>query len=196
MSEIVLGSGSAIRAQVLRGAGVAFSVEKPQVDEAELKAGWIDRSPAEVAVGLAEAKAAEVSARFPEALVIGADQTLELAGRLYDKAESPEAARARLLELRGREHRLNAGTALARGGEIVWSDLQVSRMKVRAFSDEWLDHYMSQVGGALTASVGAYEYEGLGVQLFEKVQGDFYAVLGLPLVPLLEALREQGAVPR
>lgn len=195
MSDILLGSGSAIRAQLLRGAGVPFEVERPQVDEAALKRAWPERSPAEVAVGLAEAKAAEVSARFPQALVIGADQTLELAGRLYDKATDAAEARERLLAMRGREHRLNAGTALARGGEIVWSDLQVSRMRVRKFSDEWLDDYLAQAGGALTASVGAYEYEGLGVQLFDRVKGDFYAVLGLPLVPLLEALRAEGALP-
>lgn len=195
MRPIVLGSGSAIRARILRDAGVPFAVERPRVDEDVLKRGMVGAEPAAVAIALAEAKAVEVSARLPDALVIGADQTLEFEGRLYDKPRDAEGARARLKLLRGREHRLNAGTALAIGGKVVWSDLQVSRLLLRCFTDAWLEDYLSRAGGALTATVGGYEYEGLGGQMLEGVEGDYFAILGLPLLALLGALRAHGGLP-
>ena len=196
MTPVVLGSGSAIRARVLLDAGMAFTVERPRVDEDTLKRAMAGAAPTEVAQSLAEAKALEVSARLPGALVIGADQTLEFEGRLFDKPADAEGARARLKLLRGHEHRLNAGTALALGGQVVWRDLRISRLQVRSFSDAWLEDYVGRAGGALTATVGGYEYEGLGGQLFEAVEGDYFAILGLPLLPVLNALRAHGGLPQ
>lgn len=192
MTPIILGSGSAIRARILQNAGVAFTVVRPDVDEDAYKRS-ASATPAEVALGLAKAKALAVSARAPGALVVGADQTGEFEGRLIDKAASLEEARARLAAFRGKTHALHAATALARDGEIVWSEVRTSRLTVRMFSDAFLDTYMAAAGG-LTASVGAYEYEGWGAQLFDEVDGDYFAVLGLPLLQLLAALRAYGGL--
>ncbi len=195
MRRVVLGSGSAIRARLLRDAGVTFTVEAPRVNEGMLKRQAWEASPAELAAGLAKAKALEVSRRRPGDLVIGADQTMSCDGKAYDKPTSSQEARARLLELRGRTHQLHAGTALARDGAVVWHDLRTSSLTMRRFSDAFVDDYVARAGEALTATVGGYEYEGLGAQLFDAVEGDFFAVLGLPLLPLLDALRTHGGLP-
>jgi septum formation protein len=195
MTDFVLASGSQIRRQVLDGAGVPFSIHKPDVDEAVLKAENPGLSPAEMAVLLGRAKADAVSRLRPGALVLGADQTMELDGHLLDKLERPELARERLQAMRGRPHHLHSGLALSRDGETVWQHAQTSTLHVRKFSDAFLDRYLDRAGFALTASVGAYAYEGLGAQLFDRVEGDYYAILGLPLLPLLAALREHGVIP-
>ena len=195
MTDLILASGSAIRRQILSEAGVVFQIDRPQVDEAALKEAKPDLGATELALMLAEEKALEVSRRRPDALVLGGDQVLGLDGRKLDKSPDRDAARARLIELRGRAHALHAGLAAARQGEIVWRHKAISTLYVRDFSDEFLDHYMNQAGDELTASVGAYAYEGLGAQLFEAVDGDFYSVLGLPLLPVLDLLRREGVIP-
>lgn len=194
MRELVLASGSAIRRQVLESAGVAFTVIKPDVDEAVIKAERCELSPAEMALVLGEAKAEAVSGQNPGKLVLGADQTMELDGALLDKLPRAELARERLMAMRGRQHYLHSGLALYCDGAPVWTHSQTSTLHVREFSDAFLDTYLEQAGFALTASVGAYAYEGLGAQLFERVEGDYYAILGLPLIPLLHALRQHGAL--
>lgn len=194
MTEFVLASGSQIRRQVLENAGIPFSVEKPDVDEAAIKAQRAGLSPAEMALVLGKAKAEAVSSGRPGALVLGADQTMELDGQLLDKLPQAGLARERLLAMRGRPHHLHSGLALYRDGQSVWEHGQTSTLHVRDFSEAFLDTYLDRAGFALTASVGAYAYEGLGAQLFERVEGDYYAILGMPLLPLLDALRHFGVI--
>lgn len=194
MTDFILASGSAIRRQILTSAGVDFETESPGVDEDALKAQMHGKPPGEVAQALAQAKALAVSARHPDALVLGADQVLAMDGRVFDKARDEAEARARLLALRGRTHTLEGGLAAARGGSLVWTHRSTATLAVRKFSDGFLDFYMDRAGGELTASVGAYAYEALGAQLFERVEGDYYAILGLPLLPVLDLLRREGVV--
>jgi septum formation protein len=193
--SFVLASGSASRRAILENAGLVFDTDPADVDEDALKHGH-DGDLSALALRLAEAKALAVSARRPGELVIGADQVLDFEGRLFDKARSAREAEERLKMLRGRVHWLKGGIAAARDGAIVWRHACESRMAMRDFSDDFLAGYMLAAGDILTKGVGAYAYEGLGAQLFDSVEGDFYAVLGLPLLPVLSMLREQGAVPR
>lgn len=195
MTSLVLASRSAVRCRLLAAAGVAFETESPDVDETAAKRGLEGATPREVAERLADAKAADVSGRRPGALVIGADQTLELDGRLFDKAESPETGVERLRALRGRVHVLHAALACARDGAVVWRCLERARLTMRRFSDEFLDGYARRNPDALVRSVGAYELEGEGAQLFEAVEGDYFSILGLPLLPLLGFLRAEGVIP-
>jgi len=192
MTQFVLASGSAIRRQVLEGARVPFLVDKSSTDEAALKAANSGCSPRDMALLLARAKAQDVSQRRPGDLVLGADQTMELKGALLDKLPDAALARDRLLAMRGTDHHLHSGLSIFRNGAEVWSHQQTSTLHVRNFSDAFLDTYLEKAGFALTASVGAYAYEELGAQLFDRVDGDYYAILGLPLLPLLSTLRDFG----
>ena len=194
MTRFVLASGSQIRRQVLENAEIPFEVIKPDVDEAIIKAERSDLSPADLALVLGEAKSESVSRRHADALVLGADQTMELDGQLLDKLPDAALARDRLLAMRGKPHYLHSGLALFRGGEKVWTWQQSSTLHVRNFSDDFLDTYLDKASWALTASVGAYAYEGLGAQLFERVEGDYYAIIGMPLLPLLSVLRAEGVL--
>jgi septum formation protein len=196
VSAVVLASKSAVRARLLAAAGVAFEAMDSGVDEAGAKAGLVGRTPDAVAMALAEAKALRASAARPGALVIGADQTLDFEGRLFDKAASLAEARARLIMLRGRAHRLHAGVAVVRDGKILWCKCASSSLTMRDFSDAWLQGYLARNPGPALSSVGCYELEGEGAQLFERIIGDYFAILGLPLLGLLECLRKEGALPR
>ena len=193
--QVVLASTSASRAAVLTGAGVPFTAKAPGVDEDAAKAALLGEGagPREVADALAELKAIRVSARN-DALVIGADQTLDLDGTLFDKAASLEEARERLLALRGRPHRLHAAVVVAQGGAPIWREVQTSTLWMRPFTDDFLDDYLAREGEALLGSVGCYRLEGLGAQLFSRIDGDYFAVLGLPLFGLLDLLRRHGAL--
>lgn len=195
MKPVVLASKSASRGAILRGAGVAFESLDAGVDEGAAKAELLaaGAGPREVAENLAELKALAVSAKRP-GLVIGADQTLDLDGALYDKADSLDDARDRLQTLRGRAHHLHSAVALAEAGEIVWRTTATPRLTMRRFSDAFLDGYLARGGADLLGSVGCYLLEGEGAQLFERIEGDYFAILGLPLVPLLEELRLKGAL--
>lgn len=193
MTALVLASGSAIRRQILDGAGIEFDVRTSGVDEDAIKASAGDKEPSALAVQLAEAKARAVSVP-DDVVVLGADQILSLEGSLYDKASSREEARDRLLLLRGKTHILHSGLAAVRNGQTIWTHRQNSSLTVRAFSDSFLDQYMETAGDELTASVGAYAFEGPGAQIFEKVEGDYYAILGLPLLPVLDLLRREGVI--
>lgn len=192
MTEIVLASGSASRRSLLSNAGVAFTVDPADVDEAALKDAFAG-PPGALALHLAEAKALAVSERR-SGLVIGADQVLEFDGEAFDKARDAAEARTRLEMLRGRTHWLKGGVAFARDGEIVWRHESACRMVMREVSDAFLDRYMAEAGDILTKGVGGYAFEGLGVQLFEHVDGAFFAVLGLDLLPVLAELRRCGAL--
>lgn len=188
---IVLASKSPARAQLLRGAGVPFEVRGSGVDEAPLKAGWLAEGagPAEIARRLADAKAGAVASGG--VWVIGADQTADFEGRLLDKAESAEEALERLRAMRGRPHQLHSAVTLT-DGERSWSTLATATLHVRQFTDEWLRDYAAEAGSALVETVGGYELEGVGVQLFERIEGDYFGILGLPLTELLGALRGFG----
>ena len=193
-APIVLASKSLARRAVLEAAGVPIEVAGAAVDEAALKAGLLAKgaSPKEVAQALAAAKAAALAG---PAYVVGADQTLELAGRLYDKVTSRDAARERLKILRGRAHQLHSAVAVAREGRVLWRELESATLTMRDFSDSFLEDYLALEGAAALGSVGCYRLEGPGAQLFATIEGDYFAILGLPLLGLLEFLRGQGALP-
>ncbi len=194
MTPIVLASASASRAALLRAAGVPFQITPSRVDEDEVKARMLGQTPDAVAQALARLKALTVS-EGTAGLVIGADQTLELDGVLYDKPRDLAESRGRLKTLRGRSHSLHAAVAVAIGGEVVWSAFDAARLTMRAFSDDFLDAYLARQGEALTSSTGAYLLEGEGIQLFEAIEGDYFSILGLPLLVLLAFLRGAKALP-
>ena len=196
MTRIVLASSSASRATLLRAAGVPFSILPSRVDEESIKARMLARSaaPEAIARSLAELKARSV-AQETDGFVIGADQTLDLDGVLYDKPRDLAECRERLKALRGRRHSLHAAVVVARDGEVVWSFLDTARLTMRPFSDAFLAAYLEHEGESVTASTGAYLLEGEGIQLFETIEGDYFSILGLPLLPLLAYLREAKALP-
>lgn len=195
MTRLVLASKSSARAALMTGAGLDFIVMGSPVDETVLKRGLLGRgaSPREVARVLAEEKAKAASLEVA-GLVIGADQTLDLDGALMDKAEGVDEARADLLAMRGRVHHLHSGLAVAEAGEIVFTTVETATLTVRRFSDAWLDAYLERNSERLLGSVGAYQLEGEGVQLFERIEGDYFVVLGLPLLALLGFLRDRGVL--
>jgi len=195
MKALVLASGSAIRAQMLRDAGVAFEVDAARVDEEEAKLSLrtAGASPRDQADALAELKALSVSRRRNE-YVLGADQMLAIEGETLDKPKDRAEARAHLLRMRGRTHQLMCAAVVAVQGAAVWRIVQTPTLRMRSFSDAFVEDYLDRVGDAALASVGAYQLEGLGAQLFERVDGDYFSVLGLPLLPLLAFLREHGIV--
>jgi septum formation protein len=195
--NLILASGSAARRQMLEAAGLRFEVDIPRVDEEAAKASLRGEGlkPRDQADALAELKALSVSRGKP-GFVIGADQMLAIEGEVLDKPKDAAEARAHLQRLRGRAHELVTAAAVAREGAIIWRHIETPKLRMRAFSDAFLDDYLSRAGESVLRSVGAYQLEGLGAQLFERVEGDYFSVLGLPLLPLLAFLREHGVAPR
>jgi len=192
--RLVLASKSAARRAMLENAGVAFEARVAGVDEEAIKAASGDLDAAALAVRLAEAKALAVSRADETAWVLGSDQTLAFDGGLVSKAPTLDAARDRLKTMRGRVHHLHSGAALATKGQVVWSGVDTVEMRMRDFSDAFLDAYLAAEGEALLSCVGSYRLEGLGSQLFEAVDGDYFTVLGLPLWPVLAELRRAGVI--
>lgn len=191
---LVLASKSAARRAMLENAGVAFEVRVADVDEDAIKQTSTELSASQLAERLAQAKALAVSALDENAWVLGSDQTLAFDDCLISKARTLDEARHRLGAMRGKSHQLCSGAALARRGEIVWSGVDTVEMRMRDFSDAFLDAYLDAEGEALLSCVGSYRLEGLGSQLFDVVDGDYFTVLGLPLWPVLDALRRQGVI--
>ena len=179
---------------MLAQAGLAFEALAPAVDEAKLKSVAPRLDPAAMASFLAEAKAASLTKERRNALVIGADQVLDLDGEMLEKPGSPAAARAQLERLRGRTHSLETAVCCAQGSAIVWRHLGQARLTMRNFSDAFLTRYLEFAGHGALTSVGAYQLEGPGIQLFETVEGDYFTILGLPLLPLLAFLRSREAI--
>jgi septum formation protein len=200
-SELILASASSGRAAILRGAGLAFRQHPSNVDERALEAEALaasDTGRADaggLALLLAAAKARDVSARHGGTLVIGADQVMECEGVLQYKPPTPAAAREQLAALRGKTHSLNTALCVAREGSVLWQHLDRARLTMRAFSDAFLDDYCRSEGAAMLQSVGAYRIEGRGVQLFSAIEGDHFAIIGLPLLPLLGYLRDIEWLP-
>jgi len=198
--QIVLASASRARREMLAAAGVAFTVDPADLHELTLRNALLTAdkpvSPSHIAEALARAKAEEVSRRHAGSLVIAGDQVLALGTELLTKAKDVEAARATLVKLRGREHELHSAVAFAEDGHVVWAHVATARLFMRDFSDAFLDDYLVRAGDRICQSVGAYELEGLGVQLFARIEGDYFTVLGLPLLPALEELRARGDIAR
>jgi septum formation protein len=194
--RLVLASASPFRRRMLQAVGLSFEVVPAEVDEADLKRDLLRSGlpPSDIGEALAVAKAEAVSVRLPEALVIGADQVLALGQDLFNKATSLSEAREQLLRLRGKSHHLHTAVALAIGGKAVWSRVETATLAMRPFSETFLAGYLAEVGDRVCHTVGAYEIEGPGIQLFERIDGDTFTIIGLPLLPLLAELRARGAI--
>ncbi|WP_304218099.1 nucleoside triphosphate pyrophosphatase [Phenylobacterium aquaticum] len=195
--SVILASKSTARTAVLKGAGVAFETAVSGVDEDSVKTALLaqGQDARAIAEALAELKAVKIS-RGRAGLVIGADQTLEFEGGLYDKAETLDEARARLRMLRAKPHRLHSAVVVARDGAPIWRELVSATLTMRDFSDQFLEDYLALEGEDALGSVGCYRLEGPGAQLFSKIEGDYFTILGLPLMGLLELLRNHGEVAR
>ena len=194
---LILASTSKTRARLLESAGLAFLCEAPGVDESTMRqaiSGEDTLGPHDVAEVLARAKAEAVSDVAQGAYVIGGDQVLCFEDQIISKPDSMEAARAQLLDLNGKTHQLHTAVALATNGETVWAYTDVTTLTMRKLSPEFIGRYLAAAGDAVLSSVGAYQIESIGIQLFEKIDGDFFSILGLPLLPLLDALRREGAI--
>lgn len=196
--RLILASASRARRQLLEQAGLAFDVVPSGVDEDAIRTMLAEHDPhggpKRVARALARAKAEEVGTRCPGALVIGSDQVLALGGEVFTKPPDLAAAHAALTRLAGRTHHLHAAVSIAVGGHEVWSHLDTAALAMRPLSKAFIDAYLARAGERVCASVGAYELEGLGVQLFDRIDGDYFTILGLPLLPLLAELRARGAM--
>ena len=195
--SLILASSSKPRAQMLEAAGLAFIVEPPGLDEATMRqaiSGEGLLSPHDVAEVLARAKAEAVSDLAPKAYVIGADQTLALGKTMMSKPDSMEAARRQLLDLSGKTHTLHTAAAVATNGDTIWVETTVATLTMRKLSPEFIGRYLAAAGEEVLGSVGAYQLESLGVQLFDKIDGDYFSILGLPLIPLLDTLRREGVI--
>ena len=196
-APFLLASTSAARRAMLSAAGVAHEAVAPHVDEEALKLALRAEhmKPRDQADALAEAKAVRVSQKYPTSLVLGADQILACAdGRVLDKPANIDEARAQLLSLRGQRHQLISAAVVAQNGVAVWRHIAVAQLDMRAFSDAFLENYIAQEGDALCSTVGGYRLEGLGAQLFARIDGDYFTILGLPLLAVLDYLRQRGIV--
>ncbi|MCB1386640.1 MAG: Maf family protein [Nitratireductor sp.] len=195
-ASLILASRSPTRARMLRDAGIPFKTAAARIDERAVEAplSEADLPPADIAEVLAIAKAEAVSGGNPGALVIGCDQLLAFEGALLHKVEDMEGARRRLLQLSGKTHHLHSAVAIVRDGEVLWSHVDPAAITFRPLTPAFVGRHLAEAGEAVLGSVGAYQIEGLGVQLFERVEGDFFAIMGLPLLPLLAELRRLGAL--
>ena len=193
---LILASASPFRATMLKNAGLAFEANAARIDERAVEQPLLeaDLPPGDIAEVLAIAKAEEVSVRNTGALVIGSDQVLSFDGEILHKVEDMEGARRRLLHLSGKTHYLDSAIALLRDGEVLWSHVERAALTMRTLTPEFVGRHLAEAGETVLSSVGAYQIESVGVQLFEKIEGDFFTIMGLPLLPLLAELRRQGAL--
>lgn len=196
MEQIILASGSPFRRRMLEDAGVEIVAVPADLDERAVETTLAETgaTPEDLALVLAEAKALEVSGRHPGTLVLGCDQTLSLGERVFHKPADMEAARRTLLALSGKTHQLNSAAVLVRDGSTLWRHVGVAHLTMRALEPGFVGRHLARVGPKALQSVGAYQIEGEGVQLFEKIDGDHFTIVGLPLLPLLSELRRLGAI--
>jgi len=188
---LVLASGSKIRAELMKNAGLVIEIDPADVDERAVEAPLLEAGfpPEDLASVLAEAKANDVSGRRQADLVVGADQILAFEGERRTKPDDMEAARRQLLAFSGKTHELHSAVVISQKGEAVWRQVSTARLTMRDLTPEFIGHYLAAAGHDVLSSVGAYQLEGLGVQLFEKIEGDYFTILGLPMLPLLAELR-------
>ncbi|MGR9185452.1 Maf-like protein [Rhizobium leguminosarum] len=194
--KLILASSSPFRRMLMQNAGLAFEAHAARIDERAVEAP-LERTgvrPDAVALVLARAKAEEVSSRFPDSLVIGSDQTMSLGDRVFHKPKDMADAASHLQALSGVTHRLNSAVAIVSDGVVLWEHLAHAELTMRPLTAEFIARHLARVGGKALSSVGAYQLEGQGIQLFEKIEGDYFTILGLPMLPLLQKLRELGAI--
>lgn len=196
-ASLILASGSGIRQQLLRNAGVEFTVQPARVDEEAIKQSLLAEgaTPHDIADALAEFKARRIAEKNPGALVLGCDQVLELKGEMLSKPASSDDARAQLLRLRGARHKLLSAAVLYEEGKPVWRHVGQVRLTMRPFSDSYLDSYIERNWDSIQHAVGCYKLEEEGVRLFSQIEGDYFTVLGLPLLPFLNYLTLRGDLP-
>ena len=194
--RVILASGSAIRRKLMTDAGLDFEVIVKPVDEAAIKESMLAESARlrDIADALAEAKSMRVS-RIEDGLVIGADQIMVMDNQLFDKPKDIDEARERLKLMRGKTHYLMGAVVICENGTPVWRHMAKTKLTMREFSDSFLEDYLEREADLVTKSVGAYRFEGLGAQLFSNVEGDFFSILGLSLLPVIDYLRTRGAIP-
>jgi len=194
---LILASSSKIRARILKAAGLAFIIEPPGLDEGVMRqavSGERALAAHDVAEVLARAKAEAVSDLAPKAYVIGADQVLAFGNQIMSKPDSMETARKELLDLSGKSHTLHTSVAVATNGETIWATTEIATLTMRKLSPEFIGRYLAASGEEVLNSVGAYQIESIGIQLFDKIDGDYFVILGLPLIPLLDTLRREGVI--
>ena len=196
ISTLILASKSPFRAMLMKNAGLVFEQVSSGVDERAIEAATQNTgvTPEDIALILAQAKAEDVAGRHPEALVIGSDQTLSLGDDVLHKASTMEEARRRLLKLSGKTHQLNSAIALVKGDQTIWRHVSVARLTMRQLSPEFVGRHLASTGSKVLGSVGCYQLEGEGLQLFDHIDGDYFTIVGLPMLPLLAKLRELGAI--
>lgn len=194
--SLILASKSPFRAQLLNNAGLTFGTENADIDERAVEAPLYrsGATPEDVAMVLAEAKALAVSEKHPDAIIIGCDQTLSLGDEIFHKPADLEEAGKNLLKLSGKTHQLNSGIVLVKNGETIWRHVAIAYMTMRPLQPGFIGRYLGRIGDKALSSVGAYQVEGEGIQLFEKIEGDYFTIIGLPLLPLLQKLREESLI--
>lgn len=194
IAPLVLASSSPFRRMLMSNAGLRFEHQAADIDERAIEATLADADPERVAIILAEAKAKNVSASHPGSFVIGSDQTMSLGARIFHKAKDASEARGNLLSLAGKTHRLNSAVVIVRDKVIVWKHVGHADLTMRQLAPGFIDNYLNRVGPEVFKSVGTYQLEGVGIQLFSKIEGDYFTIVGLPMLALLEKLRELGAI--
>lgn len=197
MRPLILASGSTVRLQLLRAAGLDVIAHPARVDEETVKQSLLAEGakPRDIADALAALKAAKAAARNPGTLVLGCDQVLDFKGTLFSKPETPDQARTQLSTLRGQTHSLLSAAVLYDGGEPIWRHIGQARLTMRSFSDSYLDAYIARNWPEISHSVGSYLLESEGVRLFDRIEGDYFTILGLPMLPLLSYLATRGFIP-
>jgi septum formation protein len=193
-SPLVLASSSPFRRMLMENAGLTFESHAADIDERKIEASLEGATADQVALALAGAKALEVSQRHSGALVIGSDQTMSLGNRVFHKPKSLGEAKENLLSLSGKTHRLNSAIAIVRDHSVLWEHVSHADLTVRPLTEAFVDRYLARVGEKAFSSVGAYQLEGEGIQLFSEIEGDYFTILGLPMLPLLDKLRELAAI--